>query len=104
MPLKNRYQKCSKISERKFREILKYFAQDLTASDTASLTGSRNVKNRLLLKELLNLMSHTSVLDELEVKEVEGLEVKLLFLASLSGTIKYIPKLSLMPQKHLLSR
>ena len=39
MSLKNRYQKCSKISERKFREILRYFAQDLTASDTAKLTA-----------------------------------------------------------------
>ena len=39
MPYKNRYQKCSKISERKFREILRYFALDLTASDTARLTG-----------------------------------------------------------------
>jgi len=39
MSLKNRYQKCSKISERKFREILKYFAQDFTASDTAELTS-----------------------------------------------------------------
>lgn len=39
MPLKNRYQKCSKISERKFREILRYFAQDFTASDTAKLTS-----------------------------------------------------------------
>ena len=39
MPLKNRYQKCSKISERKYRQILRYFAQDFTASDTAQLTG-----------------------------------------------------------------
>ena len=39
MPLKNRYQKCSKISERKFRQILRYFAQDFTASDAAQLTG-----------------------------------------------------------------
>lgn len=39
MPLKNRYQKYSKISERKFRQILRYFAQDFTASDTAELTG-----------------------------------------------------------------
>ena len=38
MPLKNRYQKYSKISERKFRDILKYFALDFTASDTAKLT------------------------------------------------------------------
>lgn len=39
MPFKNRYQKCSKISERKFREILRYFSQDFTASDTAQLTS-----------------------------------------------------------------
>ncbi len=39
MPLKNRYQKFSKISERKFRLILQNFALDLTASDTARLTA-----------------------------------------------------------------
>jgi len=39
MPLKNRYQKFSKISEREFREILCYFSQDVTASDTAQLTS-----------------------------------------------------------------
>ena len=39
MPLKNRYQKYGKISERKFREILRYFAQDFTASDTSQLTS-----------------------------------------------------------------
>ena len=39
MPLKNRYYKCSKISERKFRQIIRYFAQDLTASDTSRLTS-----------------------------------------------------------------
>ena len=39
MPLKNRYQKYSKISERKLRQILRYFAQDFTASDTAELTA-----------------------------------------------------------------
>jgi hypothetical protein len=39
MPLKNRYQKFSKISERKFRPILHNFALNFTASDTARLTG-----------------------------------------------------------------
>ena len=38
MPLKNRYQKYGKLSERKFRVILRYFALDFTASDTAKLT------------------------------------------------------------------
>ena len=35
----NRYYKCSKISEVKFRYVLRLFALDLTASDTARLTG-----------------------------------------------------------------
>jgi transposase-like protein len=39
MPLKNRYQKFSKISEHKFKSILRYFALDFTASDTARLTS-----------------------------------------------------------------
>lgn len=39
MPLKNPYQKYGKISERKFRQILRYFALDFTATDTAKLTA-----------------------------------------------------------------
>ncbi|UYZ63699.1 IS1595 family transposase [Hymenobacter weizhouensis] len=35
----NRYYKCAKISEAKFRYLLRLFALDLTASDTARLTG-----------------------------------------------------------------
>ena len=35
----NRYCKCSKISEVKFRYLLRLFALDLTASDAARLTG-----------------------------------------------------------------
>ena len=51
MTLKNRCQKCSKISERKFREILRYFAQDFTASDTAKLSSiSVRSVNTIFLK------------------------------------------------------
>ena len=51
MPIKNRYQKFSKISERKFRSILRYFALDFTASDTARLTliSTRSI-NSIFLK------------------------------------------------------
>ncbi|MDQ2769105.1 MAG: IS1595 family transposase [Bacteroidota bacterium] len=35
----NRYYKCSKLSEVKFRNLLRLFALDLTASDAARLTG-----------------------------------------------------------------
>ena len=51
MPIKNRYQKFSKISEPKFRQVLRLFATDLTASDTARLTGiSIRSINRLFIK------------------------------------------------------
>ena len=39
MQLANRYYKYSKISEVKFRYLLRLFALDLTASDAARLTG-----------------------------------------------------------------
>ena len=39
MQFSNRYYKCSKISETKFRYLLRLFALDLTASDAARLTG-----------------------------------------------------------------
>ena len=39
MQLANRYYKCSKISEAKFRYLLRLFTLDLTASDAARLTG-----------------------------------------------------------------
>ena len=39
MQLANRYCKCSKLSEVKFRYRLRLFALDLTASDAARLTG-----------------------------------------------------------------
>lgn len=51
MPIKNKYQKFSKISEPKFRQILRLFALDLTASDTARLSGiSVRSVNSLFLK------------------------------------------------------
>ena len=36
---KNRYFRHSKISEAKFRQLLRYFAMDLTATDCAELSG-----------------------------------------------------------------
>jgi len=46
--MKNKYQKCSKLSEAKFRMIVKGFALDLTATQTSELAVvSRNAVNRL---------------------------------------------------------
>lgn len=49
MSVKNRYVNCSKISEAKFRELVRYFAADLDASQVALLSGlNRNTVNRYL--------------------------------------------------------
>src|SRR5438128_1099896 len=47
----NRYYRRSKISERKTRQIIKYFALDLTAQKTALLTNlTRKSVNQIYLK------------------------------------------------------
>jgi transposase len=47
----NRYYRCSKISERKTRQIIRYFALDLTASKTAEIAGlTRKSVNQIYLK------------------------------------------------------
>jgi len=45
--MKNRYVHRSRISEKKIREIIRYFATDLTALQSAQLSGlNRNTINR----------------------------------------------------------
>ena len=52
----NRYYRRSRISEPKFREIIKYFALDLTANRTAQLTGlTHKSVNQIFLKIRLRL-------------------------------------------------
>lgn len=48
MTIKNHYQKKSHITTVKFRQILRYFCEDFSATTTANLTGiSRNTINRI---------------------------------------------------------
>jgi hypothetical protein len=79
MKAKNRYYSRSRITEAKFRQIIRFFAMDLTASDTAKLTNisvrsintiyirlrkkiAANVRKYLLSTVSLNLMNPTLVL------------------------------------------
>jgi len=49
MTIKNRYSKRAKISEAKFRQLIRYFVYDFEAKTVASLTGlNRNTVNRYL--------------------------------------------------------
>lgn len=51
-----RYYRRSGISEKKFREIIKYFALDLTANRTAQLTGlTHKSSDQIHLKTRLRL-------------------------------------------------
>ena len=67
MQLANRYYKCSKISEVKFRYVLRLFFVDLTASDTARLTGlSVRAVNALYLRLRRRLHTGCSVPADLD--------------------------------------
>ena len=55
--MKNKYIYRSWISEKKFREILKYFAQDIEATKIANLTGISRISINKILKNIRILMA-----------------------------------------------
>ena len=55
--MKNKYIYHSRISEKKFREILKYFAQDIEATKIANLTGISRISINKILKSIRILMA-----------------------------------------------
>jgi transposase-like protein len=72
--MKNKYIDKAHISERKFREILKYFAEDETASKTAKYSRiSRNTINKIFQKMRLRIaeisVASTPELGKFEVDE-----------------------------------
>jgi len=59
--MRNKYLKHTHISEVKFKQILKCFSQDFTASQTSSLTNiSRNTINGLFAKFRLRILDLTT--------------------------------------------
>ena len=54
--MKNKYIVRSRISEKKFREVLKYFAQDIEATKIANLTGISRIFINKILKNIRILM------------------------------------------------
>ena len=57
LSMKNKYIYRSWISEKKFREILKYFAQDIEATKIANLTGISRISVNKILKNIRILMA-----------------------------------------------
>ena len=57
LSMKNKYIYRSRISEKKFREILKYFAQDIEATKIANLTGISRISINKILRSIRVLMS-----------------------------------------------
>ena len=55
--MKNKYIVRSRISQKKFREILKYFAEDIEATKIANLTGISRISINKILKSIRILMS-----------------------------------------------
>jgi transposase-like protein len=72
--MKNKYIKVAHISESKFREIVKYFSEDLTATQITNLTGlNRNTINRylkLIRERIVHICENDSPFSgEIEVDE-----------------------------------
>lgn len=62
MTIKNKYVNRSKISEAKFRELIKYFTADLSATQISYLSGlNRNTVNRYLLEIRKKLAEYCEV-------------------------------------------
>ena len=58
--MKNKYFYRSRISEAKFREIVRHFAMDINASKTALLCGvNRNTVNSIYSKIRLKIIEYT---------------------------------------------
>ena len=57
LPMKNKYIIRSRISEKKFREILKYFAEDIEATKIANFTGISRISINKILKSIRVLIS-----------------------------------------------
>ena len=55
--MKNKYIIRSRISEKKFREILKYFTEDIEATKIAKLTEISRISINKILKNIRILMS-----------------------------------------------
>ena len=109
MKHKNRYYFRSKISESKFRQIIRFFSMDFTATNVAKLKGisvrfinpivikirkiiAVECEKRHLSKALWNLMNLTLLLVVYVEKEVVVLQVKQSFLDDLNVKETSIPK------------
>ena len=57
----NRYYRCAKISERKTRQIIKYFALDLTANKTALLIGLSYKSVKQIYLKIRNRIAEESI-------------------------------------------
>ena len=74
LSMKNKYIIHSRISEKKFREILKYFTEDIEATKIANLTGISRISINKILKSIRILMSkECEVLKSNERSEVKNI-------------------------------
>jgi transposase len=72
MTVKNRYYRRSRIAEKKFRQLLRYFAMDFTATDTAVLT---DISLRSVNSIYLKLRRHIAIVCEQQSPLAGAVEV-----------------------------
>lgn len=72
MEQQNRYYRRSRISEKRFRQLVRYFAMDLTASKTTELTSlTRKTVNTIFQKIRLRLAEECSRQTPIQTGEIE---------------------------------
>lgn len=73
----NRYVNRAKISEVKFRELIRFFSLDLTATQIAELTGlNRNTVNRYLTEIRKKIIRYCEITSPLPVNNAQVSETK----------------------------
>ena len=77
LSMKNKYIYRSRISEKKFREILKYFAQDIEATKIANLTGISRISVNKILKNIRILMASECEKISMFSGEISSLQARL---------------------------
>ena len=75
--MKNKYIVRSRISEKKFREILKYFTEDIEATKIANLTGISRISINKILKNIRILMASECEKISMFSGEISSLQARL---------------------------
>lgn len=75
--MRNKYVNRAKISEAKFRELIRYFSVDMTAIQIAELTGlNRNTVNRYLTEIRKKIARYSELISPMPQKQLPDFDIE----------------------------